>query len=48
MNGESLDLTEDLINQLKAIIPTAFSEGKLDIDSLKTLVGEETITTGER
>lgn len=48
MNGESLDLTEDLINQLKAIIPTAFTEGRLDVNSLKTLIGEDVIVTGER
>ncbi|MEM1281931.1 MAG: site-specific DNA-methyltransferase, partial [Chlamydiota bacterium] len=48
MNGESLNLTEDLIAQLQAIVPTAFSEGKLDVEKLKILIGEETVNKGER
>lgn len=48
MNGESLNLAEDLIAQLKAIAPAAFTAGKLDVETLKTLIGEETIAVGER
>jgi adenine-specific DNA-methyltransferase len=48
MNGESLNLTEDLIAQLQAIVPAAFSEGKLDVEKLKTLIGEESVNKGER
>jgi adenine-specific DNA-methyltransferase len=48
MTPDSLNLTQDLIDQLKIIIPTAFSEGKLDVKTLKNLIGEEDIVTGER
>ena len=48
MDGKSLNLTQELLEQLQAIIPQAFSEGKLDTTALKTLLGEEVFVQGER
>ena len=48
MDGKSLNLTQELLEQLQAIIPQAFSEGKLDTTALKTLLGEEAFVQGER
>lgn len=48
MTGDSLNLSEDLLNQLKAIIPGAFSEGKLNVEHLETLLGKEKIASKER
>lgn len=48
MQGHSLDLTQDLLAQLKAIVPQAFTEDKLDVAQLKTLLGETAFADGER
>jgi len=48
MQGHSLDLTQDLIAQLKAIVPQAFTEDTLDVARLKTLLGETAFADGER
>ncbi len=48
MDGKSLNITQELLQQLQAIIPQAFSEGKLDTTALKTLLGEEVFVQGER
>ena len=48
MDGQSLNITHDLIEQLKAIVPQAFSEDKLDIKRLQTLLGDAVNTEGER
>ena len=48
MDGKSLNLTQELLQQLQTIIPQAFSEGKLDTTALKTLLGEDVFVQGER
>lgn len=48
MNGKSLNITQELFQQLQAVIPQAFSEGKLDTTALKTLLGEDVFVQGER
>lgn len=47
-NGESLDLVKDKIEKLKEIFPEVFSEGKIDFDGLKELLGEVVETDKER
>ena len=48
MQGTSLDIVQDLINQLKQVVPQAFTENKLDTEYLKTLLGEGNTADGER
>lgn len=48
MQGHSLDLTQDLLAQLKALVPQAFTEDQLDVAQLKTLLGETAFADGER
>jgi len=40
MDGKSLNITEEKLNQLKEIIPEAFTEGKIDWEKLKATLGE--------
>lgn len=46
--GESLSIPQDLIDQLKQVVPQAFTEGRIDLNQLKTLIGEGNIAEGER
>jgi adenine-specific DNA-methyltransferase len=39
MNGQSADIVAENIDQLKALFPEAFTEGKMDFDVLKQLLG---------
>lgn len=48
MEGRSLSVTEDLLQKLKAIIPSAFSEDKLNIEQFKQILGETVNTDAER
>lgn len=48
MDGRSLNITEDLISQLKAIIPNAFTEDKIDFEKLSGLLGEHLNVDSER
>lgn len=48
MDGQSLNITQDLITKLKEIVPGAFTEDKLNIDQLKQLLGEDINTDNER
>lgn len=48
MEGTSLDITADLLQRLKAIVPGAFTEDKLNVEQLKQLLGEEVNTDSER
>lgn len=48
MDGQSLNITQDLITKLKEIIPGAFTEDKLNIEQLKQLLGEDINTDNER
>jgi adenine-specific DNA-methyltransferase len=48
MEGTSLDVTKDLIQKLKEIIPGAFTEDKINAEQLKQLLGEAINTDSER
>lgn len=39
LNGQSADVVADNIDQLKALFPEALTEGKIDFDTLKQLLG---------
>lgn len=39
MNGQSVDIVAENIDQLKALFPEAFTEGKVNFDVLKQLLG---------
>lgn len=43
---KSPDITQNFIEQLRQIAPGAFTEGKLDLEALKILVGEANIASG--
>jgi len=45
---KSLQITEDIKAQLKAIMPQVFSEGKIDFEKLKLTLGEEISDSEER
>jgi adenine-specific DNA-methyltransferase len=45
---KSLQITEDIKSQLKAIMPQVFSEGKIDFEKLKLTLGEEISDSEER
>ena len=48
MEGTSLDITQDLIQKLREIIPGAFTEDKINVEQLKQLLGEAINTDAER
>jgi adenine-specific DNA-methyltransferase len=48
MDGKSLDITNEKIVKLKAIIPEAFTEGKIDWEKLKAALGEDVEFRNER
>lgn len=48
MNGESFKPQEDKLNQLKNILPEAFTEGKVDWEKLKAALGENINFSNER
>jgi adenine-specific DNA-methyltransferase len=48
MNGSSLPISDDLIKKLRAIMPAAFTEGKINIAQLQLLLGHATETNTER
>ncbi len=48
MDGKSLDITQDKLEQLKAILPEAFSEGKVDWEKLRLALGEDVAIQDER
>jgi len=39
-DGKSMDVVSDNINQLRELFPEVFTEGKIDFDTLKELLGE--------
>lgn len=47
MDGKSLNLTEERIEQLKQIFPEVFSEGKVDFARLKDILGEHVVFPNE-
>lgn len=40
LNGQSADVIAENIDQLKTLFPEAFTEGKIDFDTLKQLLGD--------
>ena len=48
MNGNSLDLKQNKIEKLKAVMPEAFTEGKVDWEKLKAALGEDIEFKNER
>ncbi|MGG3435062.1 site-specific DNA-methyltransferase [Heyndrickxia coagulans] len=48
LDGKSLDLTKENINALKQLFPEVVTEGKIDFDKLKLVLGEEIETNKER
>ena len=40
MDSNTLDIVADNVNKLKALFPEAFTEGKVDFDALKEVLGE--------
>ena len=48
MNGNSLDITKDIIEKLKEVVPQVFTEDKIDIQQLQRLLGDFANTDFER
>lgn len=48
MEGASLNIKEDLLQQLKTIVPGAFTENKLNVEQLRQLLGEDVNADSER
>ncbi|MFW5762324.1 MAG: site-specific DNA-methyltransferase, partial [Cyclobacteriaceae bacterium] len=48
MDGNFLNPTENLIGKLKALIPGAFKDNKIDIDQLRQILGDSIETTVEK
>ncbi|HCG2922650.1 TPA: site-specific DNA-methyltransferase [Klebsiella pneumoniae] len=46
--SKSLDITQQNIEQLKALFPDVFSEGKIDFEALKSVLGEAIDDSAER
>lgn len=46
--SKSLDITAQNIEQLKALFPEVFSEGKIDFEALKAVLGETIDDSAER
>nr|BAV59392.1 type III modification methylase [Candidatus Endomicrobium trichonymphae] len=45
---ESLSITEEKLNKFKQLFPEVFSEGKVDFERLKLILGENTSISNER
>lgn len=48
MEGTSLDITVDIIQKLREIIPSVFTDGKVDFEQLKLVLGESISNDSER
>ena len=48
VESKSLDITAQNIKQLKALFPDVFSEGKIDFDALRVVLGEAIDDSAER
>jgi adenine-specific DNA-methyltransferase len=48
MDGNSLDITRDIVEKLKEVVPQVFTEDKIDIQQLQRLLGEYANTEFER
>lgn len=47
MDGQSLNVTEERIRQLRQIFPDVFSEDKIDFNRLRAVLGENVLFPGE-
>ncbi len=48
MNGTTMDIVAESVEKLKELFPDAFTEGKVDFDALKEVLGEYTDGREER
>lgn len=48
MDGNSLNIAEEKLNQLKSLMPEIFDEGKIDWEKLRATLGEEVNFSNER
>ena len=48
MNGESLNLIQSNIEKLKELFPNVVSDGKIDFDALRVLLGDEIDSSNEK
>ena len=48
MDGQSLNVTEEKLKQLKEVLPEAFTESKIDWEKLKAALGEDVEFRNER
>ncbi len=48
MDGNSLNITQNLLEKLKELVPQAFSEEQLDVQKLQKILGEAANTHNER
>ncbi len=48
MNGQSLNILQETLHRLREIIPTAFTEDKINIEQLRQVLGETVNTESER
>jgi adenine-specific DNA-methyltransferase len=48
MDGLSSDVQQEKIDALKSLVPEAFADGKIDVERLKKLVGEDVVASDER
>lgn len=48
LNGKTKDIVQDNIEQLKQLFPEIITEGKIDFDKLKEVLGKEIDDTNER
>lgn len=48
LDGKSLDITQENIKKLKQLFPEVVTEGKIDFDKLKLILGEEIETAKEK
>lgn len=48
VDGLSADVQQEKIAALKQVAPEVFSDGKVDVEQLKKLIGEQSITDDER
>ena len=48
MNGQSKDIRQEKLNQLKQILPEVFTEEKVDVEKLKNFIGEDLNINNER
>ncbi|WP_019949036.1 site-specific DNA-methyltransferase [Hymenobacter aerophilus] len=48
LDGQSLDVAAEKLAQLKQLMPEVFAEGKLDVDKLRLVLGEDVYVGEER